>query len=68
MSYINIHKVDLEVDERGDDRHLHVPTLTPANEVHSLRHGEELMAAAKLLARLDDLGEGEALVIWRDLF
>lgn len=66
MSYINIHKVDLE--EGASDEAQHVPEINDHNEVHRFTDGEDLMAAAKLLARLDDLGEGEALVVWRDIF
>lgn len=58
MSYINIHKVDQNAVEGVVDKE---PT-------HSLADGEELMAAAKLLALLDELPEGEALVVWRDIF
>lgn len=58
MSYINIHKVQQPEVEGVVDRE---PT-------RSLRDGEELAAAAHLIKMLDDLGENEALVVWRDIF
>lgn len=63
MSYINIHKAELEQGPGGA-----VVALTEDNQAHSLTDGEELMAAWKLLEELDALGEGEALVVWKDTF
>lgn len=66
MTYINIHKVDLE--EGASDEAQHVPEITSGIEIHSTRDGEELLAAWRLLKELDDLPEGEALVIWKNVF
>lgn len=66
MTYINIHKVDLE--EGASDEAQHVPEIHSGNEVASRRDGEEISAAASLLALLDDLLEGEALVVWKNVF
>lgn len=58
MSYINIRKVDedpMGVAVRGE------PDV-------SLTDGEEIAACVRILGMLDDLGEGEALVIWREIF
>ncbi|MGN6128485.1 MAG: hypothetical protein ACTHON_18155 [Humibacter sp.] len=66
MGYINIHRVELE--EGASDEAQHVPEINDGNQLHSLANGEELLAAARLLKALDDLGDGEALVIWRDFY
>lgn len=66
MSYINIHRVNLEEGASGEAQH--VPEIHDGNLLVSRRDGEEISAAAKLLALLDDLGRGEALVVWRDIF
>lgn len=58
MSYINIHKVDQSAVEGVVDKE---PSASTTD-------GEELYAAAKLLRMLHDLPEGEALVVWRDIF
>lgn len=58
MSYINIHQVDQSAVEGVIDKE---PTS-------SLTDGEEIAACAKLLKLLDDLTEGQALVIWKDIF
>jgi hypothetical protein len=65
VSYINIHKVETELTPAEQ---LRVPDLGDHNLVTSRREGEEISAAAKLLSLLDDLAEGEALVVWRDIF
>lgn len=66
MSYILIHKVSLE--EGASDEAQHVPEIHEGNETQSFTDGEETMAASALLAALDDLGEGEALVVWKNIF
>lgn len=58
MSYINIHRVNQIAVEGVVDKE---PTTT-------FTDGEELMGAWRLLRMLDDLPEGEALVVWRDIF
>jgi hypothetical protein len=58
VSYINIHQVDQSAIEGVVDKE---PT-------HSMTDGEELLGAAKLLSLLDGLPEGEALVVWRNIF
>ncbi len=63
MSDINIHKVETEQGPDGA-----VLALTDENQVHSLTDGEEINACARILQLLDDLDNGEALVITRDLF
>lgn len=65
MSYIHLHKV--EIQEEADGEHA-VPMIGDHNLITSRRDGEELSAVAKLIQQLDDLGEGEALVVWRDIF
>lgn len=58
MSYINIRQVSQDAVEGVVDK----------DPTHSLADGEELMAAALLIEMLDELPEGEALVVWRDWF
>jgi hypothetical protein len=65
VSDINIHKVETTETPDGS---LMLPDLGSYNEVASRRDGEEISAAASLLALLDDLGEGEALVVWKNVF
>lgn len=65
MSTIDIHKV--EIQEEADGEHA-VPMIGEHNVMDSLTDGEELTAAWRLLKLLDNLNEGEALVIWRDIF
>jgi hypothetical protein len=60
VSYINIHKV--EIESEGDDEHA-VPMIGDHNLVTSRRDGEEISACAKILSLLDDLDNGEAIVI-----
>lgn len=64
MSRINIHKTTT-----GDSRlEINIPALQKGDEAHSLREGEELMAAATIIELVDELDNGEALVITRDLW
>jgi hypothetical protein len=67
MSEININRVDFCAGEERDWP-IELPDLTRENLLVSLRDGEELMAAYKFLEALDRLGNGQALVVWRDLF
>lgn len=58
MSYINIRKVDEDsIGVAGSGE----PDV-------SLTDGEEIAACARLMKMLDDLPEGEALVIWREIY
>lgn len=59
MSYINIHKVEIIESE---DEHA-VPQIGDHNLVTSRNDGEEISACAKILQLLDDLNNGEAIVI-----
>lgn len=68
MSEINIHKVTFEDGEDREDWPIELPALSKENLRASLGDGEDLMAAYKLLEALDQLNEGEALVVWRDLY
>lgn len=63
MSYINIHKVEIEHGPGGA-----VLAVNGDNQAHALTDGEEIMACVKILALVDDLDNAEALVITRDLF
>jgi hypothetical protein len=65
VSDINIHKVETTETPAGG---LMLPDLGGHNEVASRRDGEEISAAASLLALLDDLEQGEALVVWKNVF
>jgi hypothetical protein len=66
MSYINIHKVDLE--EGASDEAQYVPEIHEGNEIYSFTDGEEIDAASRLVGDLGDLSEGEALVVWKNIF
>ena len=67
MSDINIHKV-VQLAPSEDRDTFSLPVISRENLRASLTDSEELMAAYKLLKALDELNEGEALVVWRDLF
>lgn len=58
MSYINIHQVQQTEIEAVVDR----------EPDESAIDGEEISACVEILDRLDSLPEGQALVIWRDIF
>ncbi|MFF4478720.1 hypothetical protein ACFY1A_17120 [Streptomyces sp. NPDC001520] len=64
MSYIDIRKEDIS---EADGRDV-VAIAVDHEPDHSLRDGEELMAAAKILELLDELDNGEAIVITVDIF
>ncbi|MFF1417590.1 hypothetical protein [Streptomyces sp. NPDC058280] len=67
MSRINIHVVQAaNGNPEGSDI---VAELGLAPEPdHSLRDGEELMAVSEIIRLVDDLDNGEALVITRNVF
>ncbi|MGV9546813.1 hypothetical protein [Streptomyces ardesiacus] len=67
MSYIYAHKVKT-MRENGDREQTRVAVLHEGNEVFCRRDGEELSAAASIIDLIDELDNGEALVITRDLF
>jgi hypothetical protein len=64
VSYINIYKTTT-----GDSQlEVNLPALQKGEEDHSLTDGEEIMACVKILQMLEDLDNGQALVITRELF
>jgi hypothetical protein len=63
MSYINIHKAEIE---HGPGAAL--AAVADENQLHSFTDGEEITACARILSLLDSLDNGEALVITRELF
>ncbi|GAA3018679.1 hypothetical protein [Streptomyces fulvorobeus] len=67
MSYINVHKINT-VAENGEREQTHVPPIHEGNEVASSREGEELSMAAQIIELVDDLDNGEALVITVNIF
>lgn len=66
MSRINIHKIEADDVDRGPSD-LRVVAL-PEEFQHSLREGEELMAAETIIGALDALDNGEVLVITREIW
>ncbi|MFD9442120.1 hypothetical protein [Streptomyces sp. NPDC060001] len=67
MSYINVHKVKTMSESGGRDQ-TRIPPVHEGNEEFSARDGEELSAASRIIDLLDELDNGEALVITRDTF
>ncbi|MEV7250255.1 hypothetical protein [Streptomyces cyaneofuscatus] len=67
MSYINVHKVST-MAENGEREQTQIPPVHEGNEVASSREGEELSMAAQILELVDELDNGEALVITVDIF
>lgn len=64
MSRINIHET-----ATGSSRlEINLPALQRGEEQHSFTDGEELGAAATTIELLNDLDNGEALVITRDIW
>lgn len=64
MSRINIHETTT-----GSSRlEINLPALQRGEEQHSFTDGEELGAASLIIDLLDDLDNGEALVITRDIW
>lgn len=68
MSYINAHKVTTDRMTIGDVDQTVLEGLHEGNEVASSREGEELSMASRILELVDELDNGEALVITRDIF
>jgi hypothetical protein len=54
--------------ENGEREQTRLAALHEGNEVLCRRDGEELSAAASIIDLLDELDNGEALVITRDIF
>ncbi|WP_405620308.1 hypothetical protein [Streptomyces sp. NBC_00076] len=67
MSRIYAHKVETTEESGGQDQTI-IPPVHEGNRVFNRRDGEELSAAAAIIRLLDDLDNGEALVIVRDLW
>lgn len=65
MSEVNIHRVVFEDGEDLADWPITLPALTGSNLRDSLRMSEGVTAAYKLLEALNQINEGEALVVWR---
>ncbi|MFF1625607.1 hypothetical protein [Streptomyces sp. NPDC058272] len=64
MSRINIHETTT-----GDSRlEINLPALQRGEETHSFTDGEELSAASTIIDLLDELDNGEALVITREIW
>lgn len=68
MSYTNLHRVTVDRIEIGGVEQEVLEGLHDGNEVSSFREGEELSMAARILRLVDDLDNGEALVITVDIF
>lgn len=67
MSRIYVHKVET-AEESGERDEVTIPPVHDGNRVMNRRDGEELSAAASIISLLDDLDNGEALVIIRDIW
>lgn len=67
MSRIYVHKVETAEESRERDETT-IPPVHDGNRVMNRRDGEELSAAASIISLLDDLDNGEALVIIRDIW
>ncbi|MEU7243374.1 hypothetical protein [Streptomyces sparsogenes] len=64
MSYINVYRTTT-----GSSRlEVNLPSLQKGDEDHSFTDGEDLVAVAKILELVDELDNGEALVIIREIF
>lgn len=64
MSRINIWKTTT-----GDSElEVNIPALQKGEEDHSLTDGEELMAASTIIDLVDELDNGEVLVITREIW
>lgn len=64
MSYINVYEISVEDISAG----LALEELDANDADHTLTDGEELAAAATIIRALNELDNGEALVITRDIF
>lgn len=67
MSRINVHKVTTR-SESGERDQIRIPPVHEGTELHSTREGEELMAASAIIDAVDDLDNGQALVIIREIW
>lgn len=65
MSYINVHKF---VSESSDRDRFRIPEFDPSWTEDVYDDGEDLAAVQKILALLDTLDDGEAIVITVDNF
>jgi hypothetical protein len=61
MSYINICKQSYDAEQLPPG----VPGPEDSGDIETLRDGEELMAAYRLIKLLDEMDEGEALIVWK---
>jgi hypothetical protein len=67
VSRIYAYKVEA-TEATGERDETAIPPVHDGNRVLNRRDGEELSAAASIIDLLDDLDNGEALVIIRDLW
>ncbi|WP_432157804.1 MULTISPECIES: hypothetical protein [unclassified Streptomyces] len=67
MSRINVHKVTTERRD-GEREEFVIPPVHEGTKLHSLREGEELMAASAIIDAVDELDNGEAIVIIREIW
>jgi hypothetical protein len=67
VSRINVHKVKT-MAESGERDQTRIPPVHEGTEEFSAREGEELSAASSIIDLLDGLGNGEALVITREIW
>ena len=67
MSRIYAYKVET-AEESGERDETTIPPVHEGNQVMNRRDGEELSAAATIIGLLEDLDNGEALVIIRDIW
>jgi hypothetical protein len=68
MSYTYVHRVSTESRTGARDETVLVDGLHEGNELISATDGEELNAAAYIVGMLDELDNGEALVVRRVVF
>lgn len=68
MSYFSVHRVSTESRVGMRDETVLVDSLHEGNELISATDGEELSAAAYVVGIMDELDNGEALVIRRVVF
>jgi hypothetical protein len=64
MSYINVH----ETETGSSMLEINLPALQRGEADYSFTDGEELDAASTIVALINTLDNGEALVITRDIF
>jgi hypothetical protein len=66
MSRINIHAI--QAASTGEDRNIIAELGLDPDPDHSLRDGEEIAACIRILELLDDLDNGEALIVTREIY